>query len=180
GLSYTSGTPIAFDGLSVTITGNVLANDAFAVQTKYVFNGDNNDRRIVVGENATTPVGTSGGDLFSGLQGGVDLLATIKNLYNDLMGSNVSGIDTAISQIDLMIDQVSSFHAEVGARMNYLDTAKQNIEAFKVNLASLKSEVEDIDLAKVASDLLFQENAVQAAQGAAARVIQPSLLDFLR
>lgn len=180
GNSYTSGVPITFDGLSLTVTGSVQADDAFAVQTKYVFNGDNNDRRITVGENTTAAVGMSGGNLFSGVRGGTDLLSAVKDFYNSLMGNNADGLDTAISQMDLGMDQTTTYQAEVGARMNYLDTTKQNIEAFKVNITALKSEIEDIDLAKVASELLFQENVLQAAQGAAARVIQPSLLDFLR
>jgi flagellar hook-associated protein 3 FlgL len=40
--------------------------------------------------------------------------------------------------------------------------------------------VENVDIAKAIVDLQMQEVAYQAALGATARVIQPSLLDFLR
>jgi flagellar hook-associated protein 3 FlgL len=42
------------------------------------------------------------------------------------------------------------------------------------------SEVEDIDLPKTITDMTLQQTAYQAALGATAKVIQPSLMDFLR
>ena len=45
---------------------------------------------------------------------------------------------------------------------------------------SALSEVENTDLAKAIVDLQLQEVAYQAALAATARVMQPSLLDFLR
>ncbi|MCZ7527679.1 MAG: hypothetical protein M5U14_15650 [Acidimicrobiia bacterium] len=42
------------------------------------------------------------------------------------------------------------------------------------------SEAEDIDLASTIVDLQLQEVSYQAALGATARVITPSLVDFLR
>jgi flagellar hook-associated protein 3 FlgL len=47
------------------------------------------------------------------------------------------------------------------------------------NTASL-SEIENVDIARAVVDLQMQEVAYQAALGATARVLQPSLLDFLR
>ncbi|MBI4715671.1 MAG: flagellar hook-associated protein FlgL, partial [Nitrospirae bacterium] len=67
GNTYTSGAAINFEGLQVVVTNGAsspAANDAFAVRTRYAFNGDLSDRRIAVGENTTPPVGMSGGDLF--------------------------------------------------------------------------------------------------------------------
>jgi flagellar hook-associated protein 3 FlgL len=42
------------------------------------------------------------------------------------------------------------------------------------------SEVEGVDLPAATVDLQLQEVAYQAALGATARALQPSLLDFLR
>ena len=42
------------------------------------------------------------------------------------------------------------------------------------------AEVENIDLPKTIVELQMQEVAYKAALGATARVVQPSLLDFLR
>jgi flagellar hook-associated protein 3 FlgL len=42
------------------------------------------------------------------------------------------------------------------------------------------SDVEDIDLPKTISDMQLQQVAYQAALAAGAKVVQPSLVDFLR
>ena len=47
-------------------------------------------------------------------------------------------------------------------------------------LTTQLSEVEDIDLPKTVSDMQMQQVAYQAALQAAAKVVQPSLVDFLR
>ena len=57
---------------------------------------------------------------------------------------------------------------------------KSAAEGSLVSLANSLSEVEDIDLPKTIVDLQLQEVAYKAALGATARVVQPSLLDFLR
>jgi flagellin-like hook-associated protein FlgL len=44
----------------------------------------------------------------------------------------------------------------------------------------LLSGIEDIDFAKAASDLTIQQLALQAAAQSASRVLQTSLLDFMR
>ncbi len=50
----------------------------------------------------------------------------------------------------------------------------------KVNLAAQRSGIEDIDLAAIIIEIQQQEVAYQGALGAAAKVLQPSLMDFLR
>ena len=42
------------------------------------------------------------------------------------------------------------------------------------------TDVEDIDLPKTITELQLQQTAYQAALAAGARVVQPSLVDFLR
>ena len=58
--------------------------------------------------------------------------------------------------------------------------AAQGIDANMVTLKGQISAVEDVDLAEVIMDLQSQEVAYKAALGATSRVLQPSLLDFLR
>ena len=49
-----------------------------------------------------------------------------------------------------------------------------------IDLNSQLSNVEDIDLPKTITDLQLQQTAYQAALAATAKVVQPSLVDFLR
>jgi flagellar hook-associated protein 3 FlgL len=49
-----------------------------------------------------------------------------------------------------------------------------------LTLKTQLSDIEDIDLPETIMKLQLQEVAYQAALGATARAIQPSLMDFLR
>ena len=82
--------------------------------------------------------------------------------------------------LDKAIDRMVSTLGDIGARFNRLETVKATAQGDLVSLANSLAEVEDIDLPKTIVELQMQEVAYEAALGATARVIQPSLLDFLR
>ena len=180
GRPYRSGDPILFEGLQVTITGTPSTLDTFAVATRFVFNGDDQKRQIPVGQESTAVVSLPAGSVFTDTRGGQDLLGVVKQVYQAFQGNDPDALDTLLDRLDQGLEAIGDLQAEVGASMNILDSTRQNLEAFKVHLTTLKSDTEDIDLVKAVSDLLFQENVLMAAKGAAARLIQPSLLDFLR
>ncbi|MGA8979130.1 MAG: flagellar hook-associated protein 3, partial [Pedococcus sp.] len=68
----------------------------------------------------------------------------------------------------------------VGARTNRLMSVQATGEVRADAVAAKLASVEGIDLAKTITDLTLQQTAYQAALGAAAKVVQPSLMDFLR
>ncbi|HEV7962737.1 MAG TPA: flagellar hook protein, partial [Actinoplanes sp.] len=49
-----------------------------------------------------------------------------------------------------------------------------------LSVTSQLSDVEDVDLPKTIMEMQLQQTAYQAALAASAKVIQPSLIDFLR
>ena len=75
---------------------------------------------------------------------------------------------------------MASAHAEVGTRYQRVDAANQAGADTELRVTSSLSDVENADLPKVVVDLQQQQTAYQASLAATARVMQPSLLDFLR
>jgi len=73
-----------------------------------------------------------------------------------------------------------SLRSGVGAKTNRLELTKARLEDAGLNLSTLLSKNEDIDTAEVITRLKMQENTYQTALAAGARIIQPTLLDFLR
>ena len=67
-----------------------------------------------------------------------------------------------------------------GARQVRVENARAVATDAVLTLTNALSETENTDLAKATVELGLQEVAYQAALGATARVLQPSLLDFLR
>jgi flagellar hook-associated protein 3 FlgL len=70
--------------------------------------------------------------------------------------------------------------ADVGTRYGRVESALDSVNSSTLDTQSALSEVENVDIGKAIVDLQMQEVAYQSALGATARVIQPSLIDFLR
>ena len=57
---------------------------------------------------------------------------------------------------------------------------KDSAQDRQISVASQLSDIEDIDLPKTIMEMQLQQTSYQAALAASAKVIQPSLIDFLR
>jgi flagellar hook-associated protein 3 FlgL len=97
-----------------------------------------------------------------------------------LRAGDQSAIRTHIGTLNVDLDRITTARAEAGTRFAQVDTATQTAADTELRLKSSLSEVENADLPEVIVDLKMQETAYQASLAATARVMQPSLLDFLR
>ena len=109
-----------------------------------------------------------------------DLFTIMTDIQTHMAANNKTALATDLNRLDTVRSQMQSSLSDVGARYNRLEAMKQRAEDSTLNLRKGLSEVEDIDLPKTITDLQLQEVAYQAALGASARVIQPTLVDFLR
>lgn len=92
-------------------------------------------------------------------------------------GTPLSGLLTAL---DTRIGAVLTGLADVGARTVRLQNAQDAAADARLSLTSSLSETEDVDLPSTIVNLQMQQAAYQAALGATAKVLQPSLMDFLK
>jgi len=70
--------------------------------------------------------------------------------------------------------------AEIGGRVRRLELLEARYEQDAINYERMRSDAEDVDMAEVIMKLKMAEAVHQAALSAGARVIQPTLMDFLR
>ena len=82
--------------------------------------------------------------------------------------------------LDTALTRVTSTLGDVGALYNRLDRARLAAEDLTLGLTSSLATVENVDLARATMDLKLNEVAYQAGLAATARLVQPSLSDFLR
>lgn len=118
-----------------------------------------------------------------GLANGVDIFDVYSDLESALQNNDVNGADgirTQIGRVDLAIDQVLSFRAEFSARVDHARVAKDAISIMKIQNNERRSQIQDADALTVYSDFVRHQQALQAALQSASRVLEPSLLDFLR
>jgi len=85
-----------------------------------------------------------------------------------------------IESFDDAVDSSLQTRAEIGARVNRLDLTERRLEDEINNLRELRSENEDTDMAETITEMRMQESVYQASLATGARIIQPSLVDFLQ
>lgn len=140
------------------------------------FSGLNNDLQYEVGQDVTIKVNTNGQDAF----GGVELFQAIDQLRQSIASADNPQMNEAMQRLENANDLLLTARADIGARMNRLAATKTRYEDDVVNLTALKSKAEDVDIAEVVIELKTQENVYQTALAAGAKIMQPSLLDYLR
>ena len=98
--------------------------------------------------------------------------------------SGVDGIDEEICRwldvADAQLANLNRIWTDLGARMNRAELTQDRLELDKIVAETLLSENEDVDEAHALLLLQIAENVYNASLAVGARVIQPSLLDFLR
>ena len=149
------------------------------------YSGDGGEILVQTSAVSSIPMNVPGDKLFqgAGLGGGVDIFDICLDLESALQNNDVSGtngIRTQIGRLDLAVDQVLSFRAEFGARVNNAQVAKDAISIMKIQSDERRSQIEDADALAVYSDFARYQQAFQAALQSSSQVIQSSLLDFLR
>lgn len=136
--------------------------------------GSSVERRV--GAAATVRVDGDGAAVFG--TGTDSVFAMLDSIAADLRaGVNVSPHLTAI---DTRIDAVLTEASTIGARTNQMTATQEANASRRLSLGSDLASVEDVDLAETLVNVQAQEVAYQAALGAAAKALQPTLLDYLR
>ncbi len=108
-----------------------------------------------------------------------NIFKSVKNLENSLRNNNTEGIQQALEDLDIDLDEILTNRTKTGARLNRLDAAQSRLQEGDDLLRQQLSTIEDIDFAEAVSELTLAENAFNAALQASSRVIQRTLLDFL-
>jgi flagellar hook-associated protein 3 FlgL len=165
------------------------------VSGKYIFNGTNTTTAPVNLDNAPVQVSDNTQGVKIEVNEGVeiqvnvnpqdvftqDLFGTLDQLQTDLEnGASNEAISEYISDIQGQMDNIVSARAELGARYNRVEMIENRVGEQKVTATQILSDNEDIDMEKVIMNLKTQESVHRAALSVGARIMQPTLMDFLR
>jgi|tagenome__1003787_1003787.scaffolds.fasta_scaffold20522772_2 flagellar hook-associated protein 3 FlgL len=108
-----------------------------------------------------------------------DLFTIVGDIAEHVLnGPNALAAD--LDDLDLALQRMSKAAADIGTRTNRIETAKQVNSDLQLTLTSRSADIENVDLAKTIMSLQMQQTGYEAALGATAKAIQPTLLDFLR
>lgn len=103
---------------------------------------------------------------------------TLNNqLKSDILGN---GFDKMLGKIDKHIETIVNKRAEIGSKVNRLDLTINRLEADGLNFTDLMSNNEDADMAEAMIKFKSMETIYNASLMSSAKIIQPTLLDFVR
>jgi flagellar hook-associated protein 3 FlgL len=88
--------------------------------------------------------------------------------------------DELLGKLDEHFDVLSAERSEIGARYNRLEMIDDRIQDQEIFANRILSENEDADIERVITDLTIQESIHRASLAVSSKIIQPTLIDFLR
>jgi flagellar hook-associated protein 3 FlgL len=146
------------DGTTVDYQGNL---DTFEVQ---------------VGPGSQVNVNQDGNTLFKQQ---VDIFGSLVDLRDALRANDASKISGLVQTVDDAHSHLNDLHGALGGTEQRLELARNQLESAKVNLDGLVSAAEDADFPEIISQMQLAQVALEAGLKAGAKVLRPSLLDFL-
>jgi flagellar hook-associated protein 3 FlgL len=170
-----------FTYLGRPIFGGTTSGDLSFDPTSGAYVGDTHAVTRTAGPQATVRVDVNGAETFTtdGTANGATLFQVLTSI-SDHLRNNPSGLAADSAHLDSVLGSMSTAQAQIGAATNRLQSLKSVADGQNVNLAQSISGVEDTDLTKTIVDLTTQQTSYQAALQATAKIVQPSLMDFLR
>ncbi|MDI9500259.1 MAG: flagellar hook-associated protein FlgL [Clostridiaceae bacterium] len=179
-----------------------LGNSAYA--GRYIFTGFKTDQKLLdeagnflvdvsnseqifyqIGLADSVNINVLGGDLFNS---GTDITAGSTGKFIQDMNELIQAFDDAdyeairsmTQNFSDNLDNVLRLRADVGARINRLELTANRMMNDNTNFTRLMSENENVDMTDTIMNLKNEENVYRASLAGGARIIMPSLIDFLR
>ncbi|HOQ02041.1 MAG TPA: flagellar hook-associated protein FlgL [Acetivibrio clariflavus] len=185
----------------------LISNSTYA--GRYIFSGFKTDTKLInddgtfaitvedtesiiyeVGVSDSININVLGGQLFNnGGEAVTGNKAYLIDIMDQFVAALKSGDKSAISnsegnsiidKIDNQMNNLLAIRASVGARYNRLELTADRLDTNRLNFTKLMSENEDVDQAENIMLLKNEENIYRASLAGGSRIIQTSLVDFLR
>ncbi len=187
-MNTTVGDKYIFGGFNTTeapftraADGTLLYNGIDPTDTTQDFSGELNQKiEFEIGYNMNMEVS------FTGLAvvgvGEDSLFNVLDNLVADLRKgmSNEDLSNTYLGKVESLRGSISTLTVEVGTKTQRLDLMENRYSLDAINYEAIRTDVEEIDTAETIMKMKMSETVYQQALAVGARIIQPTLMDFLK
>lgn len=149
------------------------------VAGSWTYVGDQGAVSRRVGDNELLAVNQTGDDIF-GFAAGDNAFQMIDDIIGLVRSGDASAVGASLTRIDAAFGRVLYANAQVGAAGARIERVTNRNMSEQAAIKTELSNLENVDLVDALSELKLQETGYQATLTAMARVLQPSLVDFLR
>jgi len=141
--------------------------------------GDDGIIEMEIGPGEKVRTNLTGAELFQGAGGGVNLLAVLAELEQNITAGDASALSNQLDRLDQAADQVRSQRSLMGTLAQRVERAGDRMADYKDDMTALLSNYRDADLIETYSQLAQQEQAFSAALSVTGKISQLSILDYL-
>jgi flagellar hook-associated protein 3 FlgL len=152
-------------------------DDAFAV----TYHGNDGAYRVPIAENVQVTLDADGENYFqNGAAGGVDIFDALGALIAGLEANDSAAIRGAIDPLEDARAQLMNKRTELAPKLYRLEATEEHWKNYRVVIAEAIGRDQDLDLAQAAIELKSLETSYEATLATASRILQQSLVDFLK
>jgi len=145
------------------------------------YNGSVHKKETLISNGLSIPVNVTAQELFMGEnEKGVDTFSLLAAMERALLENDGIAIANRLGELDLAQNQILKQQADVGNIIRELYATQAKLENQQFEKERQLSDIQDLDIAEATVDLKVAEANNKLSLNTGARLIQPSLSDFLR
>jgi len=112
-------------------------------------------------------------------EGSLNAFDVLIDLRDALADNEVNEVRSSLTSLADMREKISSVRGEIGARVNRMELTRNVLDRVTVEMTTILSEDEDVDLTSTIVNLQQEQDVFQAALASGNSVIPQSLMDFI-
>ena len=145
------------------------------------YNGSVHKKEALISNGLTIPVNVTAKELLlGGEEDGVDTFSLLATMERALIANDGIAIANRLGELELAQNQILKQQADIGNTIRELYATQAKIENQQFEKERQLSDIQDLDIAEATVDLKVAEANNKLSLNTGARLIQPTLSDFLR
>jgi flagellar hook-associated protein 3 FlgL len=140
------------------------------------YQGNQDTMSLQIGTDATIPINSSGTAVFTSP---VNVFGTLIQLRNALNNNDPTTVSTLIGNVDQAATQIQDAQGSLGGSEQRVTLAQNQLQSAQTTLNTLLGQTIDADLPTTVSEMQQAQTALQSGLEAAAKILTPSLLNYL-
>ena len=169
------GAAIADGNYAFTVTADSLGTPVIDFET---YNGDTGDFELIIGENQQIGLNADGSRTFS------DLFLQLSSLQQALQAPHspaaTAQIAAVVDPLKQASDQMERIRAEAAVQFQRLETYEIQYARLDLRIEEMRSKLEDADVTQAIVELQSLQTAYETTLATAARILQSSIMQFLK
>lgn len=140
------------------------------------YHGNDGKIKFELAPSVTDNVNYTGQEVFGANE---DLFNHVIALSDQLRNGTSGDLQPIIQQLSDDMDNILNYRSTIGAKYNKLELTLNRLDTANITITQQIADNDDADIAYATMQLKLEENVYRSALAVGARVIPPSLVDFL-